>query len=202
MMLDGERHVVMWKDVLQQRETTTERLADVIKVIQLGRRTGTLTVERVYENMFEEGRITFIQGQITQANVGARQGQEAMRILQTWQRCLFAFLTATEGVVTDPLPRITTSHTTPLSIREMRNSVPPGRPSISIPINGAPCHIQPVEEALLRLGSMGLSRTHRRLLLLVDGRRCVTELARLVGHTVAEVSQQLRELEQVGFIHL
>ena len=48
---------------------------------------------------------------------------------------------------------------------------------------------------------MGFSRTHRRLLLLVDGQRSVPELIRLVGRSSEEVFQQLSELERAGFIH-
>ena len=39
----------------QQPTTLTDRLANVIQVIQLGRKTGTLTVERSNGNSLEQG---------------------------------------------------------------------------------------------------------------------------------------------------
>ncbi len=198
LILRAEHHVVMWRDVLQQRETITERLADVIKVIQLGRKTGTLTVERGQNATFEEGIVTFVHGQVTHASVGSRSGQEALSRLQTWQHCMFAFLEPTNDTPASPFQRPNSPYTSYVSNQGIRTS--PERANTFASTNRAPCHTRPVEEALLLLGSTGLSRTHRRILLLIDGRREVSEIARLVGRNVEEVSQQLQELEQAGFI--
>ncbi|TMC61826.1 MAG: DUF4388 domain-containing protein, partial [Chloroflexota bacterium] len=46
-----------------QRETATDRLSNVIQVIQLGKKSGLLTVERGEGITFEEGAITFVNGQ-------------------------------------------------------------------------------------------------------------------------------------------
>ncbi|HKF38536.1 MAG TPA: DUF4388 domain-containing protein, partial [Ktedonobacteraceae bacterium] len=64
-----------------QRETTTDRLADVIEVAQLGQKTGLLTVERGNGITFEEGSITFVDGQVTEASAGGRNGFEAFNWL-------------------------------------------------------------------------------------------------------------------------
>ncbi len=53
-----------------QRETATDRLADVIEVAQLGQKTGLLTVERGNGITLEEGSITFVDGQVTEASAG------------------------------------------------------------------------------------------------------------------------------------
>lgn len=182
---------------MQQRETATDRLADVIQVIQLGRRTGTLTVERGRDNTFEEGTITFVNGQVMQASVGSRRGQAALSWLTMWRSCLFTFITSqTDGIA--PL------HNPSIGVRPQQNSNGNGRTQrldTSTPTGKAPYRIKPVEEVLPIMEMMGFSRAHRRLLLLIDGQRSVTELVRLVGRSGEEVFQQLDELERAGFIH-
>ena len=76
----------------QQRETTTNNLADVIQVIQIGHRTGTLTVERGEGTIFEEGIIVFVNGQIIDAKCGQQSGPVALGWLTTWTICRFSFI--------------------------------------------------------------------------------------------------------------
>jgi len=75
----------------QQPTTSTDRLADVIEVIQLGRKTGILTAERVRGSVLEQGVITFVGGQVLQASVGHHKGFPAFSVLKTWGACRFAF---------------------------------------------------------------------------------------------------------------
>jgi Domain of unknown function (DUF4388) len=79
----------------QQRDTATDRLLNVIQVIQLGRKSGLLSVERGEGIQFEEGMIMFVNGQATQASVGPRTGLEAFNWLSTWNACLFSFIPST-----------------------------------------------------------------------------------------------------------
>jgi hypothetical protein len=89
----------------QQRDTATDRLLNVIQVIQLGRKSGLLTVERGVGAQFEEGVIVFSNGQVTQAEAGRSTGLEAFNWLSTWGSCRFAFVpTLTSSMVTSPLP--------------------------------------------------------------------------------------------------
>jgi hypothetical protein len=76
----------------QPRETTTNNLADVIQVIQIGHRTGTLTVERGENSTFEEGMIVFVNGQIIDAKCGQQNGPVALGWLTTWTTCRFSFI--------------------------------------------------------------------------------------------------------------
>ena len=76
----------------QQRDTATDRLLNVIQVIQLGRKSGLLSVERGQGIQFEEGMIMFVNGQATQASAGQRTGLEAFNWLSTWNACLFSFI--------------------------------------------------------------------------------------------------------------
>ena len=49
---------------------------------------------------------------------------------------------------------------------------------------------------------MGLSRTHRRLFLLIDGGRTVKELIRLMAHEPEAVQRLLQDLERAGVIQI
>jgi len=55
-------------------------------------------------------------------------------------------------------------------------------------------------DALQMIDMVGLSRAHRRLFLLIDGKRSTDELAPLVGRTPNEVLELLRDLEHAGVI--
>lgn len=47
---------------------------------------------------------------------------------------------------------------------------------------------------------LGLSRAHRQLFLLIDGRRSAQELTRLIGRHPQEVLAILADLENAGLI--
>ena len=49
---------------------------------------------------------------------------------------------------------------------------------------------------------MGLSRTHRRLFLLIDGGRTVKDLARLMAYEPEAVLRLLQDLERAGVIQM
>ncbi|MBV9614035.1 MAG: DUF4388 domain-containing protein, partial [Ktedonobacteraceae bacterium] len=76
----------------QKRGTVTDRLLNVIQVLQLGKKTGHLTVERDEGKGQEKGEIIFVQGQVTQAYGGNLRGQEALNWLSTWGACRFIFV--------------------------------------------------------------------------------------------------------------
>src|SRR5579883_403545 len=99
----------------QQRETVTDRLANVIEVIQLGRKTGQLSVERGAGSTYEEGYISFLNGQIIQAVTGWRSGQEALNWLSDWGTCRFTFIPDASARTTSKLPALSAPSTSPLS---------------------------------------------------------------------------------------
>src|SRR5579883_449231 len=76
----------------QRRVTATNQLATVIDVLQLGKKTGILTVERGEGATFEEGTMTFVNGQVVEAAIGAYVGREAASKLFSWQACRFLFI--------------------------------------------------------------------------------------------------------------
>src|SRR5581483_6823834 len=75
-----------------QRETMTDNLADIIHIIHIGCKSGTLTVERGEGTTVEEGFITFVEGRPIDARAGLKNGQTAFNYLNTWQTCRFSFI--------------------------------------------------------------------------------------------------------------
>jgi hypothetical protein len=205
----------------QQPTTSTDRLANVIEVIQLGHKTGILMAERVTGSVLEQGVITFINGQVFQASIGHHKGLPAFNVLKTWGACRFAFTPSDPPQITQPLPPVSgdssafralatdptlpaqamvnhkQSDSTPMMAqgRQGEGSIQPDPPSSRIHYP-----ILPYEEALARIERLGLSRAHRRLFLLIDGYRTFPELVRLMGRVQEEVNALLRDLEGAGLI--
>lgn len=212
----------------EQRYTETEQLSDVIDVIQLGRKTGSLMVTRGEGGNQETGVVVFLHGQPIQANVGQRTPTESLKWLATWTTCHFVFVPGTPGQPT--LPMSTTSQVSPtttnpslpanLSLpspawhdegkqqnRGMGNTTSPGRmpppqPRAYSPLLAVPHRLWPVNEALYAMDQRGFSRNHRRLLLLLDGRRTVKDLSLLMGRSSEEVYILLEQMEKAGFVQL
>ena len=212
----------------QRRDTATDKLSNIIQVIQLGRKTGVLSVERGEGSTYEEGTITFVNGQVTHANTGLRSNLEAFYWLNAWTECRFTFTSqAATGIrlpqrlplpLSSPVPDQTSYPIS--SLREQQPTLPIRQSStgeqVKLPIQDyastnearrqytireVPHRITSLDEALRRIEQAGLSRIHRHLLLLVDGYRDIAELVRLTGHTPDEVVMWLHQLERIGAIH-
>jgi hypothetical protein len=85
----------------KSRVTATNRLANVIEVVELGRRTGLLSAERDL-NGLEEGEIYFISGHPVYATIGSLTGRDALNALLRWIECRFAF----EPSAPRPIPNV------------------------------------------------------------------------------------------------
>ncbi|HVU70011.1 MAG TPA: DUF4388 domain-containing protein [Ktedonobacteraceae bacterium] len=224
----------------QQPNTETDRLANVIQVLQLGQKTGRLMVERALGARFEQGLITFVSGQVVQASVNQTQGPEAFEQLKTWGACRFAFVPEGRPGATRQMPALPPSPplqlspspgqgvmnprpagTSPLRQRSSGNTAPlpgartsmysrttrnlgGGRQPAPTPTAwlAVPYRTRHMEEGIRLIEQMGLSRTHRRLFLLVDGNRTVKELIRLMSHDPDGVLKLLQDLEHAGVIQL
>lgn len=208
----------------QQPKTETDRLANVIQVLQLGQKTGVLSVERNTGPNFEQGLLTLVNGQIIQASVGQRQGQDALAWLGSWGPCRFSFsaeqrsvMTGTTGPMPALGPRTESGYGSPLptttpgpgyppqtpfprTTGNLRGSGPLSGPLPSPAWNTTPYRTCQIEEGMLAIEQVSLSRAHRRLFLLIDGRRTFQELVRLVSHEPAEVHRLLKDLERVGVV--
>ncbi|MEO8973655.1 MAG: DUF4388 domain-containing protein [Ktedonobacteraceae bacterium] len=209
----------------QQRETATDRLVSIIQLVQLGRKTGVLTAKRGDGITQEEGTITFIKGQITQTVVGRRRGSEALNWLSTWGNCRFTFASSDPAETSSltsipPGEQVNGTKDTDPRLRQQRpfmnnqtgplttggsNRVELPNPKTPLPasaVASAPYRTRQIDSALRVIENMGLSRTHRRLLLLIDGQRSIPELVRLVGRSEQEVVRLLHELEQATVIQI
>ena len=208
----------------QQRETVTDRLVSIIQIIQLGRKTGLLTARRGEGITQEMGTITFLKGQITQTAVGRRRGSEALNWLTTWGNCRFTFVSsdtsdtsslspissrAQENGTKDTDPRLRSQwpfvHNQTGPLTGEGNRVAPQTPHTPLPASAIPVvpfRTRQIDSALRAIENMGLSRTHRRLLLLIDGQRSIPELVRLLGRSEQEVASLLHDLEQATVIQI
>jgi hypothetical protein len=104
------------------RVTATNRLSNVIDVVEMGRRSGMLSVERGGGSVLEVGEIFFVSGSPTYAALAGLRGREALLALGNWGPCRFAFDTESPPppgniVVTNP-----TLHAAP---RNQPSSTPP-----------------------------------------------------------------------------
>jgi hypothetical protein len=73
------------------RVTATDRLSNVIDVVEMGRRTGLLSVERGSGSVLEVGEMYFVNGNPTYASLAGLRGREALNALSHWGPCRFAF---------------------------------------------------------------------------------------------------------------
>src|SRR5437879_124047 len=76
----------------EQRVTASNQFSVVIDALQLGRKTGVLSVERGDGGTLEEGIILFANGELVDATLGSHQGREAVARLFSWQACRFSFV--------------------------------------------------------------------------------------------------------------
>lgn len=76
------------------------------------------------------------------------------------------------------------------------------RGRINTPASRAPYPIQHLDAALRVIEQQGLSRVHRQLFYLIDGRRSIIDLARLTGKRESELHQLLGDLEHAHVIRL
>ena len=180
-----------------QRHTMTDRLADVIHIIHIGSKSGVLTVERGERETVEEGSITFVNGRIVEASVGMYTGLAAFNYLITWQTCRFSLLSSNEDDVSSSyLEQTSAYHVTTNQMKSIvTQSLNNTGMQLSVPRR------QPLgEEVLQQPGNTQISRAHRHLLLLIDGQRNSSDLARLMGRNLGEIHELLSVLERQGFI--
>lgn len=202
------------------------KLVAFIQSIQLRRGSGLLTATRREGASKEEGSIVFVKGKVTEVRAGRYTGSEAFNRLTAWENCSFSFVPEQSSQPSDPEPTHTQvvertpiateldepPNTQPLSSGSGRSGNNPQTPPVLFPLASGqgsphktrvvprPRSIRSTGQALRMIEVAGLSRTHRRLFLLIDGNRSIDELASLVGRTPDEVTILLRDLERESII--
>lgn len=180
------------------RGTATNKLADVIQMLQMARKTGNLLINRDgFDGLIEQAIVVLQNGQIIDAGLGPYRGTEALQRLQGWQFCYFVFQTLTQPS-SPSLPPVQMSPVSNHSGMGFNNGTKP----ITGPLGagGVPHRTRAVNEILPKFNRLGLTRLHRQLFLLIDGQRSVQELILLVGHRTDEVDSLLDDLERAGLI--
>jgi Domain of unknown function (DUF4388) len=182
---------------MKTRGTATDKLADVIQALQLVRKTGLLAVRRDSTGgMSEEGKIAFRDGQVVDAIVGQLRGADAFKKLVMWTRCHFVFESfppTPPPLAALPSPRAENNGT------QWRN--PQESTGAYLSVGVVPSRSHYVQGALPDFQRLGLSRIHRQLFLLIDGKRSIQELSPLLGRHPQEVQALLADLESAGLIH-
>ncbi|HTK09148.1 MAG TPA: DUF4388 domain-containing protein [Ktedonobacteraceae bacterium] len=177
------------------RGTATNKLVDVMQVLQMARKTGTLLVNRDgINNTVEQGAMILQNGQIIDAVVGPYRGTEALQQLQGWGRCYFVLQTPSQtGASPQPFTQMSPAN---------KNQAPKHQsgPIPSIGAKHVPQRIRELNDILPHFNRLGLTRMHRQLFLLIDGQRSVPEIIRLMGHRTDEVDTLLNDLERAGLI--
>jgi len=195
----------------QRRVTATNQLATVIDVLQLGKKTGILTVERGEGATFEEGTMTFVNGQVVEATLGPYVGRDAATKLFSWQACRFMFVPTLPGQLssgmlptpqTQPEVKAVTKPGATGPLYRFQQPDPTTHGDLSLRPAIAAYSKESMDAVMRILDQQGLSRTHRRLFLLIDGRRSIKDLATLIGRTPGETATMLADLERAGLIQL
>ncbi|GAC1371123.1 MAG: hypothetical protein NVS2B12_25910 [Ktedonobacteraceae bacterium] len=200
----------------QRRGIATDQFINILQVIQLGRKTGRLRVERGEGAQREEGEILFDCGHVVKAHCGQLTGEHALTRLKTWGACRFIFINTVTERTTAPLPELRAFPSTDADHVALQDSGPQLRlsthggqggewstatgplPSTATP--SGPYRLYHTEEGVQIIMQAQLSRLHRHLFLLVDGQRTLPELARLLGRRSEDVQQLLLDLEWIGVI--
>jgi hypothetical protein len=170
------------------RGTVTNRFADVVQSLQYIRKSGVLTVEREGPGDFSElGTIVFQDGRIVDAVIGSLRGADAFKKLIGWTTCRFIFE-----------PTSSPQSNGNMMTRD-RDSGPSTALTPAVPVN-VPTRVQSFQGPVPDFQRLGLTRLHRQLFLLVDGRRTLQELARLIGRSPQDVFVLLTDLQRVGLI--
>ncbi|HLY31022.1 MAG TPA: serine/threonine-protein kinase [Ktedonobacterales bacterium] len=71
----------------------TDRLANVLRLIEMGHETGLLLAVRDHESQQQVGEVAFTQGHVVYAAVKGHKADVAFTELYNWGACSFAFLT-------------------------------------------------------------------------------------------------------------
>ncbi len=203
----------------EQDYTMTENLSQVIDTIQIGRKTGVLTVQRGEGALFESGMVIFVSGRPVRAQAGYLNSMESLEWLNTWRQCRFAFLPyippdlalASSALLPSksppsqglPNPAITGKYPTLPGAQSVGGSnsgffgSQAGPPSF---LQSAPYRIKQVDEAIYIMDQQGFPRLYRRLILLLDGSRTIADLAQLLGQSPDEIYRLVGHLEAAGLV--
>ncbi len=183
--------------MVRGRNITADRLIEVFEMARTSKRSGLLSVEHLLRKKVEEGEIYFQMGQPTYAHTGLSFGREAIEWMLNWRTVYFTFVvnvshpsmqlsTPAYTVSKSGLIRVSQEPSSKYSVKETRFSSWDWKPQK-----------RTIECDVL---SLPLTRKQRQILLLVDGRRTITDIARCSNKDSFEIECILRQLQDQGFL--
>jgi hypothetical protein len=198
-----------------EQKIVVDQLVDIIQTIQIGRKTGTLTATRGEEASYEVGIIIFDSGKVIQAKAGRRKNREALNWLSTWGMCQCAFVLSipSDDTTYHKAPQFSSPEHSPRTIHtdtqhiSSNGQIEPIDARKTGPLTPLvlqdqriPHLTKPLNRALHLIEQNGLSRTHRHLLLLIDGTRSIAEISRIFKRDDYEILTLLRDLQDITVI--
>src|SRR6266700_5601223 len=198
------------------RDNAAESLSDVIELVRVRRKSGSLSVERYHGNRFEEGEIYFQRGQPTYAHSGQMSGQQALSWMFTWHHIHFTF-----NVEEPRIPATVSSAASTQASKAIAATSPPKLPRVNSRFSNVPASVTesdstfktdspdeisttPGLEWLVpqKMGieqdvmSLPLTRPQRSIYMLVDGHRTISDLSRCTRKNFQEIERLLTELRE------
>ncbi|HET8911416.1 MAG TPA: DUF4388 domain-containing protein [Ktedonobacteraceae bacterium] len=204
---------------MTQQKTTW--VVNSITGLKMSQKTGVLTIRRGVGNHLEEGKIEFKRGQIVEAAIGRKHGEEAVNYFTSWTHCEFSFAdTAIQNTrpPSTPFPAFempltrkeahTDNYTTlqPRSTlaasKNQRSTFQSENTYYSSDDPEIPYSTRPLDYGLHLIETRGLTRAHKRLFLLINGKRSIQDIARLLKRDPKEIYELLYDLERTEIIKI
>ncbi len=196
----------------QRQEQISDNLSITMQRIHREARTGYLRVERGEGPNLESGLVRFVDGKIVAARVGQEQGNIALNILLTWERCFFVFYpTDRQGNIQEhsadqePPGR---RNTQPFNqdVFATNPHVPVARRNsesfMSLPLTAVPRATMSIMKAIALAEKAGLPQLCRPIILAIDGRATVGELIARIGCTPEEMFLALIGMERLAIVRI
>jgi hypothetical protein len=192
--------------------TFTQHVTNVLRNIAHKRRTGLLRVEHVRVQAVEKGEICFEGGKVVHARVGQQVGERALLRIVNWDQVFFAFLEGGQPPRRNggsPGQSSSSVRLLPAVQREERRTLPVELPAVvqadSSSIEKAAnlgvyavFHVQPAAATKQVMSRM--ERQDRIIFMLLDGKRTVRDLAKLIHRSELAVASVLARLLKNGYI--
>jgi hypothetical protein len=192
--------------------TFTQRVTNVLRNIAHKRRTGLLRIEHVRVQEVEKGEICFEGGKVVHARVGQQVGKRALLLIVSWDQVFFSFLEGAQAPtrhVESPGQSLSSIRLLPAGQREERRTPPVELPAVvqadSSSIEEAAnlgvyavFHVQSAAATKQVMSQM--ERQDRIIFMLLDGKRTVRDLAKLLHRSELAVASVLARLLKNGYI--
>ena len=204
--------------------TFTQQVPRVLRNIAHSRRTGLLRIEHVGVPKAEKGEIFFEGGHVVYTRAGRQAGETALLSIVCWNQAYYSFYEGTQSpkrnrrlasqslpsvkllpaaqgeerhTLPVGLPAIQSAHTTASSPRFLDASFASIEEAVSQGVH-AVFHVRPAAATKQVMSRM--ERQDRIIFMLLDGKRTVRDLARLIHRSEVAVARILAGLLKNGYI--